>query len=136
MYNSALLRRAVNEICNSLAKLASTGRRGRQTALTDAALRHKTRSCLRSQKNRHYVRRFFWGEENLHNMQDNEQRAAEYRREQGTAFGAYSGEKDTRIPLWSARLVLCQAYAPRYPSFSKAEINCFLHPLLLPFEVP
>ena len=34
----------------------------------------------------------------------------------------------------SERLVLCRAYAPRYPSFSKAEINCFLHPLLLPFE--
>ena len=42
-------------------------------------------------------------------------------------FGCLSGAE---------RLVLCRAYAPRYPSFSKAEVNCFLHPLLLPFEVP
>jgi len=35
--------------------------RVRQTALTDAARRHKAHGCLRSSKNRHYVRRFFEG---------------------------------------------------------------------------
>ena len=68
---------------------------------------------------------------------------ANRRRKKNTACHAGEYQEDWWLgePMFeylsmSERLVLCLANAPRYPSFSKAEVNCFLHPLLLPFEVP